>query len=258
MLGSHSQKIINAHYLTQVTDVHRMRGNALVLLVIATACVVGCGVSDGQSEEPNEAAVVVGHGTGIFPFTSLEDWKSYADHLAVYEIVAESEMPFTPGPGEPSDEGMIGRLVTARIESNPWSAAHAPALPAELDFAAPGWVLHEGQRRLFRMREAPRLEVGERFLAPLVYREDWPESAPKWSLLDFSAQLRLDGARIALRREETVNELRRSFNGKAVESVLEDFQQAPMHETAARYQHLRPAKRVEAVLRVDGGFEPSG
>jgi hypothetical protein len=108
------------------------------------------------------------------------------------------------------------------------------------------------------MREAPRLEVGERFLAPLVYREDWPESAPKWSLLDFSAQLRLDGARIALRREETVNELRRSFNGKAVESVLEDFQQAPMHETAARYQHLRPAKRVEAVLRVDGGFEPSG
>jgi hypothetical protein len=223
-----------------------------VLTVIAVVA-AGCG-GDESAPSPDGRAAVIGEGAEMFPSSTLEDWKSYADHVAVYTVVAQREVPFQPRSYEAPDEGMIGRFVTVQVDRELWSADKAPALPSRFTISAPGWVLHEGERRVFRIRNSPRLEVGEKFLAPLVHREDYPSSAPPWIPLGFGSQLRVVEGKIASEVEEANPALASKWRGATVDEVASAVVKQEPETLAYKHRDLRPIKRVEAVIR-EGGFK---
>ena len=130
---------------------------AVVLLFI-----VGCGGSTSST--------VVGEGAGRFPDRDFTDWVSYADQLSVVLVVAETAE--APAPVVVAHgEGYISRTVTLRVEQTLWRRAGAPTVTGEIPVVTSGWVLEEGQRRPFAIGGGPRLEVGGRYLAPLVRAE---------------------------------------------------------------------------------------
>lgn len=187
---------------------------------------------------------VQGSAAERFPADTLRDWVSYADHVAVFEVVSQREIPPTQEEIE-RGEGLVGRAVTLRIERTLWSAEHAPALPTEVHMTALGWVMQNGETRPMAAANATRVAVGQRYVAPLVRVEDGADG-PEWWPLGIGAQLPLDGDRV---EPVTDGPAQRALAGRdvaAVRSALDD--QAPDPE-AARYRRLRPTERVRAVLR---------
>lgn len=223
----------------------RTSGVALVLLSLLLG---GCG---GNSPRTS-SHVTVAEGSCIFASSTLEDWKSYADHIVVYEAVSEREMPPQTGYGAPRDEGLIGRRVTVRVQWSLWSAKSAPELPDAVDIAAPGWTLHEGERRRLDLRGAPRLHVGQSFLAPLVWRSDLEPG--RWQPLCFESQLEvIDGKATDASPNEVDETLREALVGESIERVEELIREQQRSPLAVKYEDLRPPERVQAVLDA-GGF----
>lgn len=211
-------------------------------LVVVLLLAVGCG---GAGDSPE----VIGDGGGRFPADTLEDWKSYADHVVVYSVVAENEVP--PDPQEQErGEGMVGRTVNLRVEEILWSAQRGPDLPNEVSMRVAGWALEDGVRRRFRLHGSPRVELGQRFLAPLVRVE---EPFVEWWPLSTSAVVPVVDGRI--QTDDTLdNPVGKEFAGHAISALDESLARQDPDPLAAKHQELRPTERVEAVL-AEGGFK---
>lgn len=212
----------------------------IVVAMLASLLIAGCGGTQSVS----------GEGAGRFPTGSVQDWVSYADHGAVYTVVAEQEIPPPPEETE-RGEGLVGRGVTLRIDDVLWSAPDAPSLPPTLHMTALGWVLQDGDKRPVVFHEGPRVAVGERYVAPLVRVEDDPEH-PEWWPLGIGAQLPLDDDRINGKGGGWSSKPRQRLAGRSVRELraLVVRQQPEPH--AAKHRDLRPTKRIEAVLRDRG------
>jgi hypothetical protein len=66
-----------------------------------------------------EERTFCGGGASRFPGETLEDWKSYSDHLAVFTVVDRRELP--PDPGDSSRAPPIP-WATIRVDRVMWSA----------------------------------------------------------------------------------------------------------------------------------------
>ncbi|MGH2780456.1 MAG: hypothetical protein ACRDLA_03390, partial [Thermoleophilaceae bacterium] len=88
--------------------------------------------------------------SGRLSSESLRDWVSYVDHVAVYTVADER------APDTDSARDAQVREVTLGVDRRLWSATGAPQLPNRFTIDA------------LDSRDAPRLEVGERYLAPLA------------------------------------------------------------------------------------------
>lgn len=211
---------------------------------LAAGAIAAAGRADGQQD-----AAAAGAGGGRFPAQTLQDWVSYADHVAVYTVVAEREIP--PSPEELArGEGLVGREVTLRVDGVLWRAPRAPALPAALRMTAPGWVLSDGRRRRMEPDGAPRVAPGERYVAPLARVEDAP-GAPEWSPLSAGAQLPLEGDTVG-EPAGPATELERTVAGRSPGELRAALHRQAPDPRAGRYRHLRPAERIRAVLRERG------
>jgi len=195
-------------------------------------------------------AAGAGQAGARFPVASLQDWVSYSDHVVVFAVGAEREIP--PPPEEVArGEGLVGREVTLRIDGTLWSAPDAPPVPSGVRMTAPGWVLQDGEQRPAAFDDGPRVALGERYAAPLVRVEDDP-AAPEWWPLGISAQLRLDGDRI----DPDAGRWSDAVGGRGAPRSLGELRAAlarqPPDPVAARHRRLRPSERIRAVLRDRG------
>jgi len=198
--------------------------------VIAVALIAaGCGGSAAINSSASER----------FPTSSLQDWISYADHIAVYTVVAEREIPPSPEEIE-RGEGMIGREITLRVEQTLWSAARAPELPGEFRATALGWAFQNGEKTPFDTEHGGRVEVGKRYVSPLTMVEDDP-AHPWWPL----TQLPVDGDEVAGGPPTAAKERLDGRSFGEIRAVL--ARQAP-DPAAARHFDLRPTERIRAVL----------
>jgi len=209
--------------------------------VAAALLVAGCSEDSGGGPP----ATVALEATERFPGQTVRDWKSYADHVAVYTVTSEREIPAAPEEVA-RGEGLVGREVTLRIDRTLWSAPEAPALPSEITMTAPGWVLVEGERREVALHDGPRVTVGGRYLAPLVRVEDGP--APEWWPLTIGSQIQLNGERLAAAPADPAgNSPRDELAGRSVEEARTIVTRQKPDPAAARHRELRPTQRLEAV-----------
>ena len=213
-----------------------------VLCTVPVAFATGCGGSSSSS-------LVVGHGSGRFPSEALTDWVSYADQLSVVTVLAEEQLPADNGTLE-RGEGYLGRAVTLRVGRTLWRRPGAPEAPGTIRVITYGWVLEDGVRHEFAGWGGPRLEVGARYLAPLVRA---PRDGAEWTPLSVESTLPLDGGTITTagvvgRPSAIANAMR----GAAPERLGAILRRTAPAALAARYSHLAPDERVRAVLR-DGG-----
>lgn len=86
-----------------------------------------------------------------FSSSTIEDWVRQADHVAVVTIVDETALP--PAKSEiERREGLIGRMVTARIDSLIWThPITTRKLPALIRFQQFGWAFQGAVESKYRI-----------------------------------------------------------------------------------------------------------
>ena len=159
----------------------------LLVAVVAAGVSAACSLGDGGVE-----AVGGDGGSQRLPSESLRDWVSYADELAVFEVATEEALP-VPG-DETVHGGYQGRAVTLRIEDVLWRRRGAPSAGDEVRVVTWGWNVDGDERRPVAEAGTPRLDVGERFVAPLVRVET--DGVPEWTPIGGNSIFPLDDGRI--------------------------------------------------------------
>jgi hypothetical protein len=215
---------------------------------IASVSLLGCGSSGSdhaQHFDPTARSFVVGDASSRFPAETLQDWKSYADAVAVVRVVDERALPPT---AEDADhgEGLIGRKVTVEVEKVLWVAPQAPALPERVEMSQPGWVMHDGTRLPLQIAGAPRVGIGDRLLSPFVWVD--ADSSPEWGPLNLSAELPLVDGKVARPQAVETTPLRTQFIGASVTELADKLAAAQADPAAEKHRDLRPVDRVQAVM----------
>ncbi len=179
----------------------------------------------------------------IFPFSSLSDWRSYANQLSVVTVERELDQPRVSLPTDFS-----GCSVELRVERTVWIAPGAQPAPGTIftqEFCPPPSEReYEPERRL----PGPQLEEGKRFLIALVPVEDG-----YWIPMTGASVLPLDGDHVP-RTFSTGHPVASELVGLDVDEIAARVTAAPIDPSAALYMHLAPVERVRAIHR--GGEEP--
>jgi hypothetical protein len=212
----------------------------------AVACVTAAlsFAACGHDDDAPEAGFVGGSASELFPGKSLQDWVSYADHVAVYRVVDERALPLGDEEAQ-SGEGLAGREVVLQVERRLWSAKRAPPLPAEIRMDVFGWVLHDGERRPIVPRGAPRVVPGEHYLAPLALVE--LDAGPEWWPLTPGALVPVETDTVA--PAPWNREISDALSGRSIEEARRAIHATRADPIAAEHSDLRPQERVEAVAR---------
>lgn len=221
------------------------RRNVALLTVGALALVLAGVVAWAllRAGSPSSPVVAVDGGSSRFPAASFTDWVSYGDQVSVVTVVAEDEV------GAASD-GYLARAVTLRVDETVWKRDGAPSADGTVRVITYGWSIREGERRPVTAWGSARLEVGGRYLAPLVRA---PREGVEWTPLADEATLPLDGDVITTDGIVGGPSLHaKDLAGKSVDEVAAMLARTPPDPVAEKYAHLDPDERLQAVLRERG------
>lgn len=167
----------------------RLRGLNVIAVAAAAVLAVGLGgyLVYSLTEDSSEVATTVA-AESPFPAESTRDWASFADHLVVGHVVKVQPLPVDTDDGE-SDRGFQLRTVSLTVDSILWSRSEAPKLADRVEWVTLGWNIRDGERVEVNFEATPRLEVGSRFMLPLVQLPATDEEPVRWSPLSPSAVL---------------------------------------------------------------------
>ena len=193
-------------------------------------------------------------GAGRFPDTGLRDWASFADHVVVFTVASDREVNTATAEELAAGEYVIGREATLSIDRRLWSAAGAPALPATITMDVKGWAVANGERYAMVADGEPRLEVGQRYVAPLVLMDD--RQPAEWWPLTVSSMLQVDADRVKPANRFAEAASARQLAGRSLREVEDAVGREPADPTARRYRNLRPAQRVTKVLEARAAENP--
>ena len=141
-------------------------------------------------------------------------------------------------------EGYISRTVTLRVEQTLWRRAGAPSVTWEIPAVTSGWVLQNGERRPFAIGGGPRLEVGERYVAPLVRAA---RDGAAWTPLSAESTLPLGAAGITTDGMlGAPSPLAKGLEGTSPNDLAAILRRTPPDPVAARNFDLPPDARVKA------------
>jgi hypothetical protein len=126
-------------------------------------------------------------GESTYTTDTLHDLRSFSDAMAIVQAVKET---LPPEPGGPEGwAGLIGRRVTFRVERVLWRRPHAPRPPATARFNDLGWWGEPDDRVPMYVCGETRMELGRRYLAPIVRHNG------AWYPV-FTARLLVEGDRV--------------------------------------------------------------
>lgn len=222
---------------------------------IAVALVIFPGGPDGlRSDQSPESGA-----SSRWPSQTLVDWAGFADQLSVVTVVDERDLPPVPGQDPSADDGYVGREVSLRVERTLWRRPGAPTVAAEesiIRIVALGSARDErGEQTPFATLDAARLEVGQRYLIPLLRAagaddEGGRASDSEWAVLAQSAILTLDGDTVTSRVEGgTPSPAAQALDGESVERAGEIVARTSPTPAAERNAELPPDARSDAVQR---------
>lgn len=219
-----------------------LRGLRVAVFGIGVAAALALSAcSDEPAPNDSTPAEVYGAGALAVPVESLSDVVSYADELAVVEVVAERDL--SPPGGQNPEENYVPREVTVVVGKTLWRRPGAPAADDRFSMVAFGSVERSGERALVGVPGASRLEVGKSYLMPLARRQDG------WGAYPMST-LELDGNRTAddvggQPPPPTVAPLA----GKSLDEVADIVRRVKPDPLAVKYGNLPPAERWQAADR---------
>lgn len=175
------------------------------------------------------------------PTDGPQSWVSYAHQVSVVRVVAESQI----GPDEAAltrGEGLVGRSVTLQVETTVWAAPGSEPVQGEIEMHDWGWLLKDGELRPFTNS---RLEVGGRYLVPLA------DFGDGWGSMELAA-IPIEGDAIATGWADNVedNPWLRELAGSSLDAVGNELATTEPDPVAARFSHLPPIQRYEAVQEV--------
>ncbi len=222
----------------------------------------GCSARSGTPHSETR----VGHGDGLFPAETIKDLVSYAYHVVEVAVLGEDQIPppqrvFTRG------EGYVGRQVAVQVNDVIWSAPGAPNIPAETRMVVSGWILKNEQLSPFSMVQSPRLEVGGRYLMPVVElprpvvgfqlperttRPESPTPVPtemQWSPLSTDAVFAVPGDQVAMRDVESRGNsaLARELSKLDRAALKLRLEEATIDPDVKKHIALPPHERIRAV-----------
>ncbi len=208
------------------------------VLAAAAIILVTVAVTQRGGTSSPEVTEVVG-ADSVLPNSSMVDWVSYADQVAVVHILGESEIP-PPVEVWERGEGYIGRTVEARVERDLWVASGRVPLSGNVEIVDWGWHLKDGEKRPFR----GRMEVGGLYLVPLVNIDG------KLGSMALSAIAIEDGK--VSGGVAGADSWYAALAGVELERLGATLADTPPDPLAVQFGHLPPVERAEAVKAARG------
>jgi hypothetical protein len=182
----------------------------------------------------------------LFPSRSLADVVSFADHAVVVTVTGERKLPLTPDEAT-RGEGYEGREVTLTVERSVWRRPGGPRLPSTLTFAGWGWFVHDNRETRASSGTGPRLEIGERFLMPVVHLD-----SGSWSPYSYSLILPLDGDTVrSVGSDSDGNVIRARLAGMPTAGVGVALASEHPYPDAAAHPLLTAEQRLELVYAAE-------
>jgi hypothetical protein len=172
---------------------------------------------------------------------SLYDVRSFSDAVAVVRAVKEEVPPEPEGPE--GGAGLIGRKVTFRVERVLWRRPHGPKPPKTARFSDLGWVGELDDRRPLRMCGETRMELGRRYLAPIVrHHGTW------YPFFDVRMRLRGDLVIGGVDAGEPTH-AHHALMGQRVSTAVETIARTQPYRAVALNPRGSPARRWQRVDR---------
>ena len=215
----------------------------LICATVAIAAVAAVAITTvlGERENP-PPEMVYGAADERFPSEDLAYWVTYATQISVVTVVSEAEIP-PPARVAERGEGYVGRTVQLRIDRTIWSAPNIEVQSGNIELVALGWLRKGDTQIPFGPIDGTRLEVGSRYIVPLV------QINGAWGWLASSAILAIDsGDRIALDQGRIKNPASLAQKGDTFDEFARTLGNTAPDPAAAPFAHLPPDKRIEAVL----------
>jgi len=234
-------------------------GVILAVLALANACT-------STAEEPEtksrDGDVVIGEAEELLPGETLEDWRTYADHVVRVRVDSEKRGRLTPEEMK-NGEGFVDRTLSFSVEQVLWSSPHAAAPPSRLTLQLDGWAV-KGDRDLpVRFEGEPMIEVGNEYVMPIVRLTPGRQVAiPQWSNLSVRAILPISGEVIGRGDALVGGDPSRSpaagrLWGRRVASVASELAVTRLPQKAAPYMQLAPTDRLNAIVQEESHVAPA-
>jgi hypothetical protein len=214
----------------------------MALASSVAALVVSATSVSAQSMSYANPRQIVGHGAALFPDTSLTDWRSYADQLAVVSVLSEEQLELDPEV-QRAGEGYVTRSLRVRIEVSLWTAPGVSARSGEIRMHALGWILKRGELIEFGVHNAPRLVPGARYVIPLVYFDE--SSVYK---LASGAVIPFPGDQLAAEDVRVWGQgaTARELSGRPLADIAAALEAAPVDPVVENFRSLPPRERRRA------------
>lgn len=216
---------------------------------VALCLLLGLGCSSpngevGKGEAPPRATgvdTVAAVADALIPSSSFQDWVTFADAVVVVDAFAEDEME-PAKEVEEVGEGMIGRVVTVRLVEVLWTRSGAYRPPEQFAFKTAGWAFNAEGRRPMSFDGGARIEVGQRYLMPLVDYDAAIWTLPDdtgWGPLDWGWAYRFVDGTVRVEERQRTQELASELDGRTgpeVAHTLTETKPLPEEERIAFLQ----------------------
>ncbi len=185
--------------------------------------------------------VVVAADAEIFSGADFDDWVTYADHVAIVEVVEEARMEPESGP----EVSHVGRMVTIEIQESLWSRQEEP--PSELSFITNGWIVKGEEEREVWPSEGLRLAVGARYVIPLF------ETSNGWGLLNSSSVIPLENDQVHTKFAPSGGAAKASI-GNSTADIRRDLASAKPDPLSRKVdRNLDAVGRARAIAEIKSG-----
>jgi hypothetical protein len=169
------------------------------------------------------------------------DWVSWADQIAVVDVLGEEQVPYEPGQFE-GGSGWVARRIQARIAKTIWIRPGSPAAPPSVKLATTdGWWYSEGELTPIKDIGAHRGEVGDRLLVPMMRSEKWG-----WTLMSGGVPVST-AARLEADHDQTG--IGRQLDQMTLPQLQHTFRSARPFADVVRFRHLDIEERMIAVYK---------
>jgi hypothetical protein len=231
-----------------------MRDQRIVAFVgafgLGCAVIFGCGGSSSPTENDDLGDVCERqdvHGTTLFPDSTLEDWVSFADHVASVQVIAEEVIP-PPAEVQQRGEGYVGRKITVQTIQTIWSNSFAPALDGQFAFNVIGWVLKEEcvdlvPAAVTLAHPAPRLELHGKYVVALVR---YTVLAEGWGPLTPASAFPMDGDQVATADVKATgnNFIAQELSEESIATISSLLESEPPHVAVLDFLQLPAEERL--------------
>jgi hypothetical protein len=222
-----------------------LRARVAVGLSLAAAAVAAAAIFVPAEGAPRAAAADdCTSGESSYTSDTLHDVRSFSDAMAIVTGVKE-EIPPPPRHSPEGYAGLIPRVVTMRVERVLWRRPNSPRPPATSRYTDFGWWGELDDRVPMRICGDTRMELGRRYLAPIVRQNG------TWYPF-FSVRLLLDGDLVVGGVDGgEPNHAHQALVGRRVAGAVRMVARAKPYRSVVLHPEGSPARRWQRVNRDD-------